>query len=292
MPTSLALAARGGGQLITRAAMMHPQYRYARAAYRYGPTAARAAARVARFVYSRYRRRRKNYTKRGASKRARLGIGERIGSSNSKRVVALRSGGADNFDTRTLYSDNLTTVDHLNLDARNVRQREVVNCRGFKICMSARNSAKAPLYWNVAVLSPKNAGSITAANFFRSDGESRARDFDLTLNSLEFHCLPINTDKFYILKHKRYRLAPEPANSGTSGLYTQSQGKNYVNVDWYVPLKRQLRYDDPESTSPIDGATYLVHWCDTFNVAENSGTAASAMQITSRHIMYFREPRT
>ncbi len=54
MPSTLALAARGG-RLAT---MTIPQYRYARAAVRYGPGAARAAGRIAKWAYRRYRSRR------------------------------------------------------------------------------------------------------------------------------------------------------------------------------------------------------------------------------------------
>ncbi len=279
MPTSLALAARGA-RLAT---LTVPQYRYARMAMRYGPTAARAGGRIAKWAYRRYKTgRRSGYSRAKRGRFSKTRIGEVVGSSNSKPRIQVRNSLALSRASRTLYSENLTVTDQGG--NRNERERGVINCRGFRICMAIRNNISEPLYVNVAVVSPKNAGEITSANFFRASGQSRGSDFDNSKTGLEFHCLPLNTDKFAILKHKRYRLNNEESGSNITG-------KNYMNIDWYIKLKRQLRYDDTTTTSPIDGAVYLLYWCDRFFGQDSNIPVGASMSTMERHIMYFHDTK-
>lgn len=289
MPSTLALAGRYGKRIAVRGAMMSPQYRYASAAIRYGPTAARAAGRIGRWAYKRWRKRRRSGYR--ASKKARYGIGERIGASNSKQTLQTRDNAFIAIPSRTLNITQLTGTDQGTSNNRQDRQNTIINCRGFKICMAVRNNIQnQPLYYNCAILSPKNAGDITTANFFRGTGTlSRGLDFDNDRTALELHCLPINTDKFYVLKHKRYRLGPENRNNQQ---YHDAKMSNFMNIDWYVRLKRQLRYDDPDSNFPIDGAVYLVQWCDSYEATAGSLPLPTPLQVMQRHIMYFRDSKT
>jgi hypothetical protein len=265
--------------------MRHPSYKYARAAYRYGPSAYKYGSKIARFLYRRYKSR-----KRSPAKKARIGIGEAVGSSSSKQALQSRDIGFQALASRTLMIDNLTGTDQGTANNRQDRQNTIINCRGFKVCMAVRNNiGNAPVYYNVALVSPKNSGAITTDNFFRGQGNaSRGLAFDNSRTALEFHCLPLNTDNKYILKHKRYRLAPE---NGGNQQYNNQRSNSYMNINWYVKLKRQLRYDDADSNFPIDGSVYLVQWCDTFDAASGSASAPSTVQIMQRHIMYFRESK-
>jgi len=279
MPSSLALAR--AGRAIT---MTVPQYRYARMAARYGPAAARAGGRIARWAYRRYRKRRSGYRRAKKARFSNKNVGEALGSSSTKPNLQFRTSTAITRDTRTLYTLNLCNCDQG--PNRNNRERNIINVRGFKICFSMRNNLDEPLYLNVAILHPKNAGDITPANFFRAHGTSRGSDFDLTKTALEFHCLSLNTDKFAILKHKRYRLR---ARGGTA--YSDGTGRNYINLDWYIKLKRQLRYDASTSEAPIDGSCYLVYWMDRFFGAQNEVVSTNACNFQERHIMYFRDTK-
>jgi hypothetical protein len=142
----------------------------------------------------------------------------------------------------------------------------------------------------VAIISPKNSGAITAQNFFRGQGnESRGLDFGFARTALEHHCLPLNTDKFYVLKHKRMRLNPDDMSNNIQ--WSQERGSSYKNIDWYVPLKRQLRYDDPDANFPTDGPVYLVQWCDTWTAIAGAPATTNAMSRQERHVMYFRPTR-
>lgn len=285
MPSSLQLALRGG-RAASNLAYAVPQYRYARMAYKYGPMAARAGARIARFAYRRWKKRRTGYR---PAKRRRFSprtIGENVGTSSSKQSIQTRTASTLNRDTRTLYIRQLTNIDQG--DGRNLRERGVINCRGFKICFQMRNNLNQPLYFNVAILSPKNSGEVDESNFFRASGSSRGSDFDNSKIALELHCLPINTDKFTILKHKRYRMNPDPVAQDN---FASQTGRSYMTQEWYIKLKRQLRYDSPDASGPTDGPVYFVYWADAWFSVDGSVAVPSAFQIQERHLVYWREPK-
>lgn len=279
----VARAAPGIGRAIYRTATYHPYYKYARAvnlAARYGPT----AYRMGRKIWRRYRAYKK---KRRSSHFSKKLIGENIKSSNSK-VYLVKQNNFAARDTRTLYKTNLTTSD-VQGDNRNQRERGVVNFRGFRICLALYNARTVPIYFNLAVVSPKNSEDVTTANFFRSSTSERGVDFANGRNSLEFHCLPLNSDKFVILRHKRYRISPQ--GTGT-GAFTDHSGRNYKNIDWYVPLKRQLRFDTTADTSPINGTVWLIMWADDYDAIFSSVPVANAYYVMERHLNYFRDTKT
>jgi len=289
MPTTLATY---GPRLVARVAKTNPYYRAASYAYRYGPTMARAAGQIARWGYRRYKKRkyrgrRGRLTSRKKPRFSTTTIGERIGTSSSK-VSEQKNTSLATKSTRTQYVQNLCTVS--SGTTRSTRERGVINCRGFRICMSAVNDQNVPMYLNVAVVHGKvDETAVGTPNFFRSPETSRAKDFDNTLSSLEFHCLPINTDKYTILKHKRFILGPETTVAGD---FATGVTKNWTNIDWYVKLKRQLRFDDSINTTPVSGNVWLVYWADLWSANSNTTAVATALRVNERHLMYFHEPKT
>lgn len=220
--------------------------------------------------------------------RARRQIGEAPGHGNAKREVVFEQS-ITNRDTRTLYSHPLTEIDQgTNI---NERERRLANIRGWKICMEVKNLRNIPLYVNIAILCPK-AGTLSSGtsvtDFFRaSQGPDRAVDFDTNLSGLEFHCLPINTDRYAILKHKRTRLVAMASGGDTVAL----NGYSYMNVDWYIPLKRQIRYDGATGDKIEAGKTFLVYWFDGFSTNAVTAAVVAAAQTSVRAVAYFRDPK-
>lgn len=189
-------------------------------------------------------------------------------------------------DTRTLYTEELTTIPQgTDIDER---ERRIANLRGFKICAEIANKSTTPLYVNVAVISTKQgteSSGIETTDFFRAAaGASRARDFSTALNSNEMHCLPINTDRYIVLRHKRYRLIEE---GGTT--FTSNSGNSFLNLDWYVKINRQIRWDSSVG-QPESGAVYLVYWFDLFQSPTLSTPVVSGVSTTWRAVAIFRDP--
>lgn len=210
-------------------------------------------------------------------------VGEPVGKSTAKKV-------SSNFEydlsTRTLYDEPLLNLSKgTNIDDR---LRDAVNFRGIKICMSLVNKTSTTngqhLYFNYAIVSPKADGDkaiVTTTEFFRGAGTARGADFTTTLNALEFRCLPINTDKWNVHKHRRLSLAP----------YSSNEGRNTRTMEWYHKIGRQIRYDDAGAQTPIGKQLFLVYWCDYQD--NNSGTVVqtNVADLQMRFVKYFREPR-
>jgi len=258
-------------------------------AMRYG----RAAATIGRAARGYLRKRKYRAVRRSfkSNKRARLfsrtHVGESNGTTTAKVHIQDRNISPDLKDTRTLYSVSVCRIPQgTEIDER---LRRHINVRGFKMCWEVVNLTAIPVYLNVAVICPKQTTNdgIEETDFFRDQTSNRSQNFSTSLTALEFHCLPINTDDYTVLKHKRYRLAP----NGTSTAFNPNAGASYKNIDWYVKLNRQVRYTGTESNKPTDGDVYVVYWCDRFGSASGSTAQSNTLQIYQRYLTYFREPK-
>lgn len=264
---------------LSRVARANPYVKRARMAYGIGSFAWRNRKNIYRAArrFSRMRRNR-------AGRHSPRNFGENINSANSKRQVPVNS---DELlrSNRTLYVDAINNIPRG--DGINERKRSIVNYRGAKICFDFRSIAASPCHLNVAVLAPKD-GTLTVNenDFFRGSGDRRARDFDLTLTSQDFHCLNINTDKYTILRHKRYMLAAE----GPTTVFEDNTSNSYVSLRWWIPVRRQLRYDEDQST-PESGKMFFVYWYDNFQRNSGSAVQQGTGVAMTRIVNYFREPK-
>ena len=213
--------------------------------------------------------------------RARKGLdamGHTPGSGTAKTDVPARSTNATG--TRTLNFESL--IDITRGDAINARERDVIDLRGFSICMGGQNNLTGlPLLVNVAVLSSKfdPTQNPTSADFFRGEGSSRGEDFDTSLQASEFHCLPINTDKYFVQAHHRMKLSRFGVNA-----------QDHFQKKFYVPIKRQIRFDTTTSTS-INRQFYLVWWCDAHMEPAASPVRPTALNFQYKCVTHFREPK-
>lgn len=241
------------------------------------------AANTIRRAYRRYRRSRQKFS--------RTHIGGPVGYGTAKKRETVRETQMI-VQTRTLYRHELNTLPRdLGSIDNSSRFRDIVNVRGWKICMEIANTASIPIYLNVAVLSSKqqqigeNAnGDNFEPDFFRDEGQRGVDFVDPNLSSIDYHCRPINSDKFVILKHKRYRLAND-----TGSNYQSGASNSYKNINWWIPCRRQIRYEDGKET-PETGEVKLVYWTDRFlsGVQQLPSTTA---QLNLRCITYFKEPK-
>lgn len=277
----------------SRAALSNP---YARAGYmagRYGPAAARAAGAIARWGFRRFRARKRSFAGKRKRSNPNLGrgakrrVGDRVGTSNAKKVAT--NTGSSPVNTRTLYAQNLIHITRG--EDLNQRDRDIVNFRGVKICKWWRNVGDTPIFLNVAVVSRKDAPSNIppeTGDWFRDVNDNkRSQDFDPTqLSAIAFRCLGINTDKYLVIKHRRYTLG------GLGDANTTAQKPNYMMLQWWIPFSRQIRYVPDEGDGyAINANLYLVWWAD--NLVNNPGTAAATTLNSSQHIVtYFRDTKT
>ena len=216
-------------------------------------------------------------------------FGDYPGTSQSKRQETV----TDVFQTKnmcTLDIQNPTNIarDATGADEINTRERDVAVIKGFKVCCEIQNdNTSTPMYLNFAIVVPRDNLGTPGDDFFRSQaGTSRTNQFDPTaLTANELHCLPINTDKYFVIKHLRYRVASDTGGTADS---------HQLNIDFYQPINRQLRWDDSLGTPRQD--IYIMSWASFFG--RNAGTvAASGDNDTSetysralRVVTYFADP--
>jgi len=208
-------------------------------------------------------------------------LGDPVGSSGAKWDTL--NIGYTNLSPETLNSLPLLNITKFVGSAYDRRLMDQLNFRGIKVCMNFRaegalGTAKAMM--NVAVISPKaelaSSSSVPVGDFFRNPtGGDRGMDFgDVALESLDYYCTPINTDKYTIHKRTKFMLGPSGSTEGHKEKF----------IDFYVPLKRQIRYESG-SSFPEGRNLYLVWW---FN-ASDGGTPASSVRFSYRVTRYFKE---
>lgn len=214
-------------------------------------------------------------------------IGEAPGTGTAKKCATVDQN-PTNRDSRTLYTEELTAIPQG--DDIDQRERMLANVRGFQVHAEIRNNSPVPLYVNVAILCTKagtSSATIDASDFFRAAiGQNRARDFSTILNSNEMHNLAINSDRYVILRHKRYRLAEDNSTS-----YNTQKSNSYMNLKWYVPFKRQLRWDSGLGVQPENGEVFLVYWFDLFGSTTGTGASPAAATSAWRVVTTFRDPK-
>lgn len=195
------------------------------------------------------------------------------------------------WDTRVLGRIDLTAINKG--DGINQRERDIMHLSGVKFCWELRNDTEQPLYVNMAVVHIKGCTPIDnlGENFFRGAGngdqEGRYLDFSDERTSNEFRCLPLNTDKFVVISHKRFQLIPQDQ---TAPRINNQSGKNYRNLDWYTKVKRTIQYN-PDGTATDNSNLYLIYWCDQFMQPSGTPTVEGALQRQVKIITYFHEPR-
>lgn len=272
------------------------------------PAQARSAARALQAVYSHRRvirstlrgtRRRLTYNPGraralGRARRrtnVRRRIGDRPGTVNSKRVVTGRED-VTSKSTKTFYTQDITDVSRGG--DINDRERQLCYVSGWKIMLELRNKAEVERYCNIAFIALKDGvgETPTGDEWFRNYGADRNEDFPVapatTLNGFEMHCTPINTDKYYVLKHMRFKLGA--LNDNTSGnQFNTNYGTTWRRCLW-IPLKRQIRYKNISTSIPENARIFMCYWFSSVGTNENTAVVADALDMSYKIIMHFREP--
>lgn len=136
-------------------------------------------------------------------------------------------------------------------ESPNSRNRDLVNVTAIKNTMIIRNRYTTPLIVNVAYIISRDSqiASVSPVNFFRDDdavGNDRGTDFANTLSAVDLGYLPINSDRYDVLKRHTFILGPH-------GSVTQSGSPpadrfndavpNWKALSDYIKVNRQIRYD-------------------------------------------------
>lgn len=262
-----------------------PRYRLALGALRHMYRNRGTYRRAARSIQRAWRKRR---AARPVKRARKHGVGKVRGTANSKRCEIENNNGFMN--TRTLYQTELTEISKTSTNAINARQRDLIYISGFKICLEYQNKTTLPVYLNIAIVHDKRTNDsqlqITDLDdFFRGSAQQRTKSFSTALTGNEFRCLPLNTDRFTVLKHIRLHLTP---NQATVPGFDYRNGRNYGFKQMWCPLKRQIRYGDDEHAQ---SKLWLIHWCDQFGRNSLQPAVSDAINFNKKIVTYFKETK-
>lgn len=238
-----------------------------------------AARKIGRGISKAWRKKR---SKR-ATKKRKTNFGEAIGTSEHQRSLTVSAVNVPN-STRTLVSGDLVNIVRATNHEIDERHRDIINVKGIKLCFNILNLATKPLYFNVAVVVPKfsqAASTVSGGDFFRNNQDGRGTDFTNALQALEFHCLPINADKFHVLMHQRFLLGPSASSSG----YSTGENLNYANISKWLPINRQIRY---ENNVPVNGRIQYVYWADLMDGAPSDLPVSLTYDVSQHHVVYYK----
>lgn len=213
-------------------------------------------------------------------------IGEDVGQDTARTSRTVDESSV-NKNTRQLYTNNILDIDRGT--GLHERLRDIIHVKGFKVCMEVKSntgtvSSGNELLFNLALICPKGQETVDVTDFFRDHhSDRRNQDFSVGLTSTEFHCLPINSDKYHILMHKRYRL----------GDSLNDHNPSYKFIQEWIPINRQFRYVSGESAGNEQvnnyDKIYLVYWADVGMADSASLSLSNAMTVTNHGVLYWKD---
>lgn len=176
-------------------------------------------------------------------------------------------------------------------EAPNSRNRDLVNMAAIKNTMIIRNRYTTPLIVNVAYIISRDSQStnVPDANFFRDDdavGTDRGTDFANTLAAVDLGYLPINVDRYDVLKRHTFILGPHGSvsQSGTPPADRFNDAiPNWKSLQDYIKVNRQVRFDhlgDPRND------IYCVMWAVRIDYT-GSTPVTDIVDYQSRRDVYF-----
>jgi len=225
-------------------------------------------------------------------------VGRPMGRATTKRHRIVQTT-ETHLSTRLLYSRDISNIPRTvtgNPTAIDGRTRELINFRGVKLELALQNTAViigTPIVFHWAVVHDKgranpallNNNPLSIENFFRGNEGSRGVDFIDQRSGSEINTLPINSDLYVTLKRGKKVLYPRyPSNNA-----------NVANcaamVSEYIPINRQITFDDTLNPYATDGRLFLAFWCERLQGASSDSLSQnSAMFIDKYVVAYFDEP--
>jgi len=202
---------------------------------------------------------------------------------SSNRFTALNVLQTTAQATRSLYFYDLTELGKQSIqDEINLRDSDLVNIRGIRINWEITNQKTAPIRFNIAVVVPKGVQAVVnTTKFFKGDSANRGRDFSSSMSSIELATLPINTDNYDVVTHKRFILEP-----GEISQY-KSQRMSYKRIDQWVNIARYFGYNGG-TVGAQNRKPYLVYWFDFWGNPANALPSGSACTVAYHSYTIFR----
>lgn len=239
--------------------------------------------RVRRVFRRRRLRRRPSYKRRVLSK---------VGDTKTNLIppkyrLTSQSIGVVTLQVNTLASWTINTCPKGT--TRNTRDHDKIDCRGIRTDLYFQNMNVQPTIVNVAWIVNKaelaisDTNAINLVSFLRGYEENRGYTLDGTAcGTIEGAFGQINSDLWSIIKHKRYLLEGRLANQGLA------TNKSYMMRKFWIPIRREFRFNNDTDAFPSNGNMYLVMWASLSN-AGPATVLSNVVNYQQRTIMCFKD---
>lgn len=283
MARTLARVGTRGMQLAARKmAGANPYFRAGSYAYRYGPDAIRAGARIAQWAMRRNRR-----NKRMNNARSR-GYGAEPKAQGVSRAAATSLTGGVLYVSNLCESINLGT-------APDERKRQWADVVGLKLRLIGRNTqtaAQSTIMLHVAIIARQGIGVSTIGNGFFTDPTPGAGyqgiDFPTAqaADKSNVNILDIHKGRYKVYMHKRVIVEPTNSNYGNINKTDARYGTNSTYQNWWVPIKKKIFFDPDDAVNTVQNPIYLCLWCES--IATNISLTAPAIELKEYGKLYFK----
>lgn len=235
----------------------------------------------------------RRYKRRSSARRYRINqLGFKVGSGTAKRYLALNVTASE--ATRTLFTGVMTEIpkNTITNDRIDHRQRDIVNLRGFKVHWQLKNNLNVPLIFNMAVVMDRRQldgmGAVDSNDVFRGNFETRANNFNTASTATALNSFNLNPERFVILKRKKFILGPGfTGNNPTLSGYSVDVSRSYRTFKFWLPIKRQIRYEDDVAQSPVA----MIWWYDEFMAPAMRAPQINAVDLQIYAVTHFKEPK-
>lgn len=206
--------------------------------------------------------------------------------------------GGNSLDTVLPYQDrtlNSIILDRIpkEVDVHSYTEREtdVVNLKGWRICLGFENTTTDPLVIQlalVAVDTHDEGTSVTLTDeFFRNYiTAQRTENFTSTATGIEYGCFKTNNDKYKTIH--RWSKTLDANQAGVD------ERRRFWLFKRYLKFPRQLIYDSTEATegtdSPHNVRIFLVHWAH--KIIQNPGAAVPSYNLQGSMITFWKDVRS
>lgn len=242
-----------------------------------------AAKKIGRGLSRAYKAKKARQTRKKRRVNGTTKVGEPVRHIHTKREQTFEQTDVGT-DTRTLYFNEITLLG--GGSGEDERHRQLVNCKGFELAFHYYHTENQPMFLNVAVIAPKHtAAGVGTVDFFRSPNGDRGENFGIQLSGLEMHYYPINTDKYSIIRHYRYQCGPRidgPQYNSDTG------NANYISRKFYIPINRQLRYENTIATS-CSTPIYLCWWTDRMRTPQTQAAVTGVTSFSFMKTMFYTD---
>lgn len=160
------------------------------------------------------------------------------------------------------------------------RSRDTVMHKGVKVCFTCKNITTKAVFLNWGLVIPKAQNNVSNVNILRSNGQDRDVTLNNALSFMDLRCLPINTDMYRVLDHRRILIKPD-SDKGVGN----ADGGDLRVIEKYVKTNRQIFFDGSTAT-PLQNI-FMVWWVDYYG--SPTGSTSLTADVSWRLVNYFQD---